>query len=570
MTEPARSFYQVLAVLSVCLTIGLCSAFAQSTAAADENESIKFDEPAEDSATKLERLNYIQDVLTSKIENRRALGDQIETANEQDKADLRKQAEAISADIEQLRYTLENIAIGGLDTSLFEVEKESEKSNWQEDIALIAEPVIDSLKELTEKPRKLAELKETIERHEEEIIATQKALANLEPSLALNPEGDLKITLEELAAQWYERGTDAENAIGIARIQIAELQGDKSISEALLHHLSGFITGRGLTIVLAIIAAAIVWYGLRFLLRGYRATISNDRAPEQRTRYRLAAYSVHALTFVFTLLAVFGVFYERGDVLLLGLLILLIFGLALGVRHLLPRYVSEARLLLNIGPLRENERVFYNDLPWRVESINMYTILKNPELNGTLRVPLAALSGFISRAVDKEPWFPSSLGDVILLSDNTVHEIIDQNPDTVELKQRGGQISSVPSKDFYKTEMVNLTRGGTFGVCSTFGIDYQHQAISLSHVPDILVRTVSAHLATAGYEASICNIEVELKEANSSSLDYWVFVTCKSAVAHAYLDIQRIIQSACIKACTDEKLSIPFPHLSIVNKGVEV
>lgn len=570
MTELARSFFQAFAVLSVCLAIGLSSALAQSSDSKDGKGLTQFDEPAEDSATKLERLNYIQDVLTSKIENRRALGDQIEIANEQDKADLRKQAEAISADIEQLRYTLENIAIGGLDTSLFETKKENEKSNWQEDIALIAEPVIDSLKELTEKPRKLAELKETIERHEEEIIATRKALANLEPSLALNPEGDLKVTLEELAAQWYERGADAENSIGIARIQIAELQGDKSISEALLHHLSDFITGRGLTLVLAIIAAAIVWYGLRFLLRGYRATISNGKAPDQRTRYRLAAYSVHALTFVFTLLAVFGVFYERGDVLLLGLLILLIFGLALGVRHLLPRYISEARLLLNIGPLRENERVFYNDLPWRVESINMYTTLKNPELNGTLRVPLAALNGFISRAVDSEPWFPSSLGDVILLNDNTVHEIIGQNPDTVELKQRGGQICSIPSKDFYKTEMVNLTRGGTFGVCSTFGIDYQHQAISLSKVPDMLTRTVRAQLETAGYAPSVCNIEVELKEANASSLDYWVFVTCKSNVAHAYLDIQRIIQSACIEACTEENLSIPFPHLSIINKSVEV
>ncbi|MFK8075188.1 MAG: hypothetical protein AB8B84_01285 [Granulosicoccus sp.] len=570
MTEPARSFFQALAVLSVCLSIGLCSAFAQSTAPTDENGSIKFDAPSEDSATKLERLNYIQDVLTSKIENRRALGNQIETANEQDKEDLRKQAEAISTDIEQLRDTLENIAIGGLDTSLFEAKKDSEKSSWQDDIALIAEPVIDSLKELTEKPRKLAELNETIKRHEQEVIATQKALANLELSLALNPQGDLKITLEELAAQWYERGTDAENAIGIARIQIAELQGSKSISETVLHHLSSFITGRGLTLVLAIFAAAIVWYGLRFLLRGYRATISNEIAPEQRTRYRLAAYSVHALTFVFTLLAVFGVFYERGDVLLLGLLILLIFGLALGIRHLLPRYISEARLLLNIGPLRENERVFYNDLPWRVESINMYTVLENPELNGSLRVPLAALSGFISRAVDNEPWFPSSLGDVILLSDNTVQEIIDQNPDTVELKQRGGQISSIPTKEFYRTEMVNLSRGGTFGVCSTFGIDYQHQAISLSHVPDILIRSLSDHLTSAGYEPSIRNIEVELKEANSSSLDYWVFITCNSTLAHAYLDIQRIIHSACVKACTDENLSIPFPHLAIVNKGVEV
>lgn len=568
MSKSARSYHQALAALSLCLVIGTSAAFAQNNASVDTSAPTSLDEPARDNEERLERLNYIQEVLTSKIENRRALGDQIESANEQDKADLRKDADAISIDIEQLRFTLENIAIGGLDTSLFEAPEENEKSNWQEDIALIAEPVIDSLKELTEKPRKLSELKETIARHEEEIIAAKKALDNLEPSLALKPTGDLKITLEELATQWSERSTDATNAIAIAQIQIAELQGDKSISEALLHHLSGFITGRGLTLVLAAIAAAIVWFGLRFLLKGYRATISNERAPEQRTRYRLAAYSVHALTFVFTLLAVFGVFYERGDVLLLGLLILLIFGLALGVRHLLPRYVSEARLLLNIGPMRENERVFFKDLPWRVESINMYTILRNPELNGTLRVPLAELNGFISRAVEDEHWFPTSVGDVVLLNDDTVQEVVNQNPDTVELKQRGGQISSIPTKDFYTTEMVNLTRGGSFGVCSTFGIDYQHQSISLSKIPDILIRTVRAHLTKAGFEDSISNVQVELKEANTSSLDYWVFVTCTSESALAYLDIQRIIQSACVDACTTESINIPFPHLSIVNKSL--
>lgn len=565
MTNWAFVKAKTIASLGVWIVLSINAAYSQETAPTDAAVPADLEQPAEDIATKLERLNYIQDVLTAKIESRRDLGQQIETANEQDKADLRKEADAISVDIEQLRNTLENIAIGGLDTSLFDSSEETKKSNWQEDIALIAEPVIDSLKELTEKPRKLSELKESIARHEEEILASQKALANLEPSLAQNPSAELKITLEELAAQWYERGTDATNAIAIAQIQIAELQGDKSITAALLDHLSAFITGRGLTLVLAALAAATVWYGLRFLLRGYRAAISNNRAAEQRTRYRLAAYSVHALTFVFTLLAVFGVFYERGDVLLLGLLILLIFGMALGVRHLLPRYVSEARLLLNIGPMREGERVFFKDIPWRVESINMYTVLENPELSGTLRVPLAELNGYISRAVGREPWFPSSVGDVVLLSNDTVHEVINQNPDTVELKQRGGQIISMPTKDFYSTDMVNLTRGGTFGVCSTFGIDYQHQAISLSEVPDVLIRTVRSHLALAGFEKSIHDVQVELKEANSSSLDYWVFVTCESSIALAYLDIQRKIQSACVDACTNESINIPFPHLSIVN-----
>ncbi len=556
----------ILAMLGISLALSIGGTFAQDTTGTDVNAAQQANDAAKINEKKLEQLQYIQDVLTAKVESRRALGEQIETANEQDKDDLRKQADAFSTDIEQLRTTLENIAIGGLDTSLFATTDAKAEKDWREDIALIAEPVIDSLKEITEKPRKLAELNDSITQSQLEIAATKKALANLEPSLALDPTGELKNTLEQLSTLWQERENDANNSIAIAQIQIAELQGDRSLSETLYDALLGFITGRGLTILMAVIAAALVWYALRFLLRGYRVAISNDNAPERRTRYRVAAYGVHALTFVFTLLAVFVVFYERGDVLLLGLLILLVVGLALGIRHLLPRYVSEARLLLNVGAMRENERVFFAGLPWRVQSINMYTTLKNPELSSSLRVPLAKLDGTISRAVSDEWWFPTSKGDFVLLSDDTVHEVISQNPDTVELRERGGQITSIPSTDFYTTTMINLTRGGSFGVSSTFGVDYQHQSISLSHIPDILISSVKSHLMQSGLDSSIQDVQVELKEANSSSLDYWVFVTCESDVAHAYLEIQRLIQSACVDACTKESLNIPFPHLSIISK----
>jgi len=153
--------------------------------------------------------------------------------------------------------------------------------------------------------------------------------------------------------------------------------------------------------------------------------------------------------------AIFVVIYQRGDVLLLGLMILLFVGLALGARHLLPRYVSEARLLLNIGPMREGERLLFRDLPWCIESINMYTVLKNPELTGELRIPLTTLDGIASRPVGDDPWFPTSPGDVVLIDNDPsqLAEVMDQNPDTVTLRERGGQTRVIPSADFYQSAM---------------------------------------------------------------------------------------------------------------------
>jgi len=545
---------------ATCSTLLAQDAVAPSTpnhAAEQQNGSL---------TAKLERLEFIQGVLSQKINQRSRLGEEIEAANEQDKEDLRKQADVLSVDIEKLRSTLQYLAIGGLDTSLFITENVEKESDWQEDIALIAEPVIESLKELTEKPRRLSELNDAIVRYEEEVAIADKALKSLKPTLALTPSDNLTNTLGRFTSLWEGRRSDAESAITIAEIQIAELKGDQSLGESLLSAARNFVTGRGLTLVLALLAAIAVWHGVRFILRSYRAYLSGNAAPERRTRYRLAAYTVHVLTFSLSILAVFVVFYERGDVLLLGLLILLIVGLALGIRHLLPRYVSEARMLLNIGAMREQERVVYRGLPWNVESINMYTILRNPELKGDLRIPLAEFHGLTSRIVGDERWFPTSKGDVVLISNTTILEVLDQNPDTVELQERGGQIVSIPTARFYELEMVNLSRSGSFGVTSSFGVDYDHQNISLDELPKILTQSIRYTLENSPLANHVEKLEVELSAANDSSLDYWILVTCNSAAALFYFDLQRLIQRACVSACTEESINIPFPHVSLVQK----
>jgi small-conductance mechanosensitive channel len=216
--------------------------------------------------------------------------------------------------------------------------------------------------------------------------------------------------------------------------------------------------------------------------------------------------------------------------------------------------------------MREAERIQYRNLPWRVVSINMYTVLRNPELRGVLRIPLAEFHGMTSRPSGKDSWFPSSRGDIVLFEGNTLMEVLDQNPDTVELKHRGGQQVSIPTAQYYTMNMINLTRGGTFGVTCTFGIDYRHQSISHTQVPKILRDAIRESLTHSDLFDFLKDIRVELKEANASSIDYWIFVTCDGRAAKSYNRIERIIQSSCIEACTKESLEIPYPHLSIVQK----
>jgi len=322
-------------LLTSCALVWLlCLPIVSSLAQEQEDDGIDSIVPST-----AERLEFIQNALTQKLIDRRNLGERIEAANEQDKGDLRRQANDITTDIKQLRTTLESIAIGGIDVRLFVDEEVTDDGNWKEDIALIARPILDSLKDLTEKPRKLKSLNDTIALHQQELAVALQALDNVQPELAKSTNEDLQRSLRRITSIWRSRRDDAETSIELARFQIADLSGDKPLIPTIWNSLKEFMGGRGLTIAMAIGAALSVWLGLRFLLSGYRRTFKNTNT-ERRTRYRLAAYSVHVLTFSLILVAVFIVFYERGDVLLLGLLILLMLGLALGIRHLLPQRIA--------------------------------------------------------------------------------------------------------------------------------------------------------------------------------------------------------------------------------------
>jgi len=221
---------------------------------------------------------------------------------------------------------------------------------------------------------------------------------------------------------------------------------------------------------------------------------------------------------------------------------------------------------LNLGAVREGERVIYRDLPYRVESINLYTVFNNPELDGAFRVPLAELTKITSRPITSDSWFPTSVGDVIFLANGNLLEVLNQNPDTVELKKRGGELLSIPTGHFYTMSMTNLTRLGTFGVTSSFGVDYNHQLISTNKIPAELKDAITAAITASDLGSALQEVRVELAEAANSSINYWIFVTMHSRVAFSYFRVQRIVQSACIETCGRRNWTIPFPHISVVNK----
>ena len=107
------------------------------------------------------------------------------------------------------------------------------------------------------------------------------------------------------------------------------------------------------------------------------------------------SFSVRFLDLVYwglaVLLAIFtpmAIFYYEDNWVLSSIGILILFGLMWTFRNLIPKLWKQARLLLNIGPVRQEERIYYYNLPWKVKNINIFTILENPDSGVKLRLPM--------------------------------------------------------------------------------------------------------------------------------------------------------------------------------------
>ena len=248
--------------------------------------------------------------------------------------------------------------------------------------------------------------------------------------------------------------------------------------------------------------------------------------------------------------------------LLLAITLLVVFFAALGFRHTLPRYVNEIRLLLNIGPVREGERVMYQGLPMEVRSLNLFVILRNPDLEGIVRLPLSALDQLVSRPFAKtEPWFPCRAGDYVMLPDGTFGQVQRQTLEHVVLQSIGSSVL-YSSAAFLQANARNLSREG-YAIVATFGLDYRHQAISLDTVPARLRDALIEAFRQADFGDALESLLVEFKAAAAHSLDYLIVASLNGCAASAYYRASRLVQQTCVAVCNQEHWVIPFNQLTL-------
>ena len=516
---------------------------------------------ASQDAQVVRRLQAIRESLQDKREQVRSLVEEVQNADETDRHDLGLRIASLQQAIRELSAAFERTAVGGLSLQADDGAAEA-ALDWHEELLQIARPILDSLKKATERPRRIAELQTAIDLQQQQLERARQALDSLSRFEAREIPPEVEAGLDELTAAWRRHQQDIEQAL---QIEGNELQYLQSQDARLFENMGGitydFILGRGLTLLLALLAGIALWIAMRLLRRWFSHGWRAARGSGQSAQVRLLFYAYHLLTMVLVTLAVLSVFYLRGDLLLLSLAIVALVMLALGVWRFLPGYIQEARLLLNAGAARQGERVIYNGLPLRIDSLNLHSELSNPDLEGRLRLPLAALAGLISRPAQDEPWFPCRPGDYLLLANGDFAEVLRQTVELVQLRVMGSQVL-YDSASFMQLNARNLSREG-FGIGVTFGIDYRHQADALDAVPERIRSALEADFDAAGFGDNLQNLVVEFKAAAASSLDYLVYVTLDGGAAASYFRVGRLVQQSCVRTCNREGWTIPFAQLTV-------
>ena len=469
----------------------------------------------------------------------------------------------LDSEIQDLRWQFAGL-MTQIDVQQFEAP-ETAQMDLLTELAEALRPVIGALKDVTDGARRKHELKRSIEeaqeRLETSIAARQKidrtltALRQLEASSATTTAIE-QATIER-NKHWDPNIARLEHQLLVANENLQQLQDSEGGWFASLKEKSDDITGGAISILISIAVFLSVFFGLRMLFRMIRG-----KRPQQTFYGRLSDIVIGAMTLVAAVTATLIVPYSREDYVLLTLGIIIILGTCWVLTKSAPGYAEQIRLFLNIGSVREGERILIDGLPYRVEALRFYSKLHNPALTGgTLRVPIGQLIGERSRATtDDEPWFPCKQGDIVAI-EGTVGRIALQTPEIVTFVERNDALRTYPTDEFLKLNPRNLSGG--FEVGATFGIDYSHQADSVHKIPELLREAIRNYYETDADAAQLTKVHVELSEAGPSSLDYRVQVAFTGKAAPRYETLSRMVTQALVTACTKHGLGIPFPQLQM-------
>ncbi|QTA89320.1 hypothetical protein [Desulfonema magnum] len=481
----------------------------------------------------------------------------------EEKLRIREEISNFTDELDILEQNFNKIATS-IDVSVFE-EKPQKEFKWEEEVSELLRPVVQEIKGMTAGPRQTEKLRRDMTYYETRLPIIKKAVKNIETLMTQVESKKLRKQLKHLKKSWTDKEQQFSNQLAVARLQLEELaKARKPFWESAQTILKLFFKSRGKNLFFALVSFLSVFLILRLIHRGIYKFSPIHKAEERPFYVRLCDVFYHLLTGAGSVFAFLAVLYTYGDWVLLTLAVFFILGFVWTAKENFSRFWEEIKLLLNLGSVRENERLIYQGVPWKVNSLNLYTELENPVLKNKIKLSLRELTTLNSYPYQKnDPWFPCKENDWVILADETRGQVISQSHDMVRLCLRGESYKTYLTGDFLSLSPHNISE--KFRLKVTFGIDYRHQAICTSEVPEMLGKFVEEKLRDAGYGDDLISLRVDFKSAAASSLDFEIIADFSGRVAEFYQRLNRNIQSFAVDACNAYGWEIPFTQITLHN-----
>ncbi|MDA8792495.1 hypothetical protein N9N67_04570 [Bacteriovoracaceae bacterium] len=478
--------------------------------------------------------------------------------------------------IEQIDF-IETLTSYNLD---FHQNKVLPKKTFLEELQYLLEPVLNSLKRASQRPRKIEKIKKQLEDVKDKIDIledTQTSLTNYKDveieekdkkviNLTNSISSSKKI-IEVMRSDLLLKKEDLQ-------FQLLKLKNTGSLIEEISKMSRGFLRTKGKNLFLSLLAFfSLLWvfnlgkpkvlkYSAKFL-----HTIDDD-GPHWAIRSIRVLYSFFAI-FLSTLFAIL-LLYILNDWLLVTISVIIFGGVIWSTRNYLPQYVEQFKLLLNVGSVREGERIVYDGIPYLVKGIGIYCKIINPFLyGGELRVHSKTLLEIYSRPIKKkEPWFPTKTGNWVSLNDGTNGEVVMQTPETVILKLIGGEKKFYHSKEFLGMTPINLSENG-FTIEIIFGIDYTHQPGITLDIHNLFEKELKRFIDKEIAASKVLDFKFEFAKANSSSLDFRFALKLIGSLAGKKWSLERKFQAKLVDLCNENQYVIPFNQLTVHHVGAQ-
>lgn len=468
-------------------------------------------------------------------------------------------ASAAATELETLQWQFANLATR-LDVREFEHPSE-QSFQLENEVVDLVRPLLTAIRSATEGPRQIAELRRDIDLLQERQRTAEAALRQAERTRNALPDGSPARgeAERELRERWQPLLQKLRREILVLEARLAaRAEAQPSLWSSVWQGAGRFLENSGLSLLLAVLVFALVFGALRWVRRRVLLPVVHG----QTFAHRLVDLLAQTMIVLIAVAAMIVVPYARNDWLLLAIGIVFLLGTGWLLVRTAPQLFEQCRLLLNVGAVREGERLVVDGIPYRVAALRLYAWLENPDLQGgRLRLPVRELVSRYSRPNgDGEPWFPCRRGDVVQLADGVVGPVVTQTPQVVVVADYGAE-RTYPTAEFLRQKPRNLSAG--FALVGELRLDYALQARGTETLADCLAEELRTSLALRLPEGSLVGVVVRLARAGESALVFEAVVEFSGSVARRYFELRAAVQEQLVATAAQHRLPIPFPQLTV-------